>query len=469
MQFSTKAARIIFTATTLVLLALAFILYVQVKDLIVSYNQINGTTVIKLKMEQALSNIRDAETAQRGFLLTNDSVFLQPYTGAYEKTKSLLSEIRELTADNADQQQSLNALFTLTELRFRTFNTVIEQYNLPGISGETKKSHLLKGQSSLDSIFFHAQKIVTIEDDLLKQREDIKNRHSFLAPFYAFLLIVTALAILIFSYDKIIQQLNRSKKLLSRLRELNSTLRQKNHELELYNKELDSFTYIASHDLKEPLRKIMTFSAMIEESEYPDFSDRNKLHFQRIQHAARRMQNLLDDLLMYSHTSKTSIDFQKVDLNTILEEVEENLAEEIKDHEVEIKSEKLPVVKGLPFQLKQLFENLITNSIKYKQDHLKPAIEIESTLLDRKDIKTRFFKKSNKYYRIIFKDNGSGFEQSYADKVFQLFQRIHNGNQKGTGIGLTICKKIVQNHNGFIRAVSEVNKGTRFEIYLPYT
>ena len=139
MQFSTKAARIIFTATTLVLLALAFILYLQVKDLIVSYNQINGTTVIKLKMEQALSNIRDAETAQRGFLLTNDSVFLQPYTGAYEKTKSLLSEIRELTADNVDQQQSLNALFTLTELRFRTFNTVIEQYNLPGISAETKK------------------------------------------------------------------------------------------------------------------------------------------------------------------------------------------------------------------------------------------------------------------------------------------------------------------------------------------
>jgi signal transduction histidine kinase len=149
--------------------------------------------------------------------------------------------------------------------------------------------------------------------------------------------------------------------------------------------------------------------------------------------------------------------------------VEENLAEEIKENKASIHAEGLPVIRGLPFQLKQLFENLFLNSLKYKQSGTAPMISIESSLIDKTKIKKPGFTKANQYYRIIFRDNGLGFEQTYAEKIFQLFQRVHTTHSvESTGIGLTICKKIIENHNGFIRASSKVNKGTLFEIYFPY-
>lgn len=467
MQISARLARLIFITTSCVLLLLSYVLYLQVKDLIQSYNQINQANVVSLKLEQTLSTLKDAEAAQQGFLLTNDSLFLQPYLGAYERSVKLLGELHSLVND-PEQQNNLNALATLVEVRYRSFETVINQYNLPGINSDTKKMHLLKGKASMDSIRYHVGAIKRIEEGFMKEKEQVKQKHSFLAPLYAFLLIVTALGILLFFYNKTIKQLSRTKRLLKKLRHLNGKLSQKNYELEMYNKELDSFTYIASHDLKEPLRKIHTYTNMIAESELQTLSEKNMLHFTRIQHAVKRMQNLLDDLLLYSQTTKPAITFEEVDLNDIIKVVEENLAEEIKEHKAQIKTGKLPVVKGLPFQIKQLFENLITNSLKYRKEEVSPCIHIEGSLVDKKDVQLSLHKKSKQYYKILFSDNGLGFEQSYADKVFQLFQRVHtDGKHSGTGIGLTICKKIVQNHNGFIQASSEVNVGTQFEIYFP--
>ena len=467
MQISARLARLIFITTSCVLLLLSYVLYLQVKDLIQSYNQINQANIVSLKLEQTLSTLKDAEAAQQGFLLTSDSLFLQPYQGAYERSVKLLGELRSLVSDPR-QQKNLNALATLVEVRYRSFETVINQYNLPGINSDTKKMHLLKGKASMDSIRHHVSAIKRIEEGFMKEKEQVKQKHSFLAPLYAFLLIVTALGILLFFYDKTMKQLSRTKRLLKKLRHLNGKLRQKNYELEMYNKELDSFTYIASHDLKEPLRKIHTYTNMIAESELQTLSEKNRLHFTRIQHAVKRMQNLLDDLLLYSHTTKPAIAFEEVDLNNIIKVVEENLAEEIKEQKAQINTGKLPVVKGLPFQIKQLFENLISNSLKYRKEEESPCIYIEGSLVDRKDVRLNLHKKSKQYYKILFSDNGLGFEQSYADKVFQLFQRVHtDGKHSGTGIGLTICKKIIQNHNGFIQASSEVNVGTQFEMYFP--
>jgi light-regulated signal transduction histidine kinase (bacteriophytochrome) len=258
------------------------------------------------------------------------------------------------------------------------------------------------------------------------------------------------------------------KKVFSELKKLNNELKQKNHKLELYNKELDSFTYIASHDLKEPIRKILTYSSQIEMAGYENLSEVNRNHLSRIKLSAVRMQNLLNDLLMYSHVTISDRSFEEVDLNKVIDDVIYNLKEEISETHTQIKTDNLPVIKGMPFQIKQLFENLISNSIKYKREEVTPAITIEGYMVNEKDIPEKFYKESNRYYKLFFKDNGLGFEQAYAEKVFKLFQRLHSKTGRpGTGIGLTICKKIIDNHNGFIKAVSEVNKGTTFEIYLP--
>jgi signal transduction histidine kinase len=467
MRLSNTAAKLSFVIIAIVLLAISYVLYQQIRSLLFAQDQLNETNVVKLDLEQTLSALKDAESAQRGFLLTKDSVFLQPYHGAYDRSKYLISEIRDLINTN-QQQKDLVALQAFIELRFKTFNHVIDHYNNPQLKTETKKMYLLMSKSVMDSIGFYVRNIQVSEDNLVLAKEKARKKYSFLTPFFAILLMMTAIAILVFSYGKIIEQLNRLKKVFSELKKLNNELKQKNHKLELYNKELDSFTYIASHDLKEPIRKILTYSSQIEMAGYENLSEVNRNHLSRIKLSAVRMQNLLNDLLMYSHVTISDRSFEEVDLNKVIDDVIYNLKEEISETHTQIKTDNLPVIKGMPFQIKQLFENLISNSIKYKREEVTPAITIEGYMVNEKDIPEKFYKESNRYYKLFFKDNGLGFEQAYAEKVFKLFQRLHSKTGRpGTGIGLTICKKIIDNHNGFIKAVSEVNKGTTFEIYLP--
>ena len=466
MHLSNTAAKLIFTGIAIVLLAISYVLYQQILSLLSVQNQLNETNIVKLKVEQTLSSLKDAESAQRGFLLSKDSVFLQPYYGAYKKSKTLVREIRDLIK-STDQQKDLVALQGFIELRFKTFNHVIEHYNNPNLKQETKQMYLLMSKSVMDSISLYAQNISTREDNLLREREISKRKYGSLTPFFAVLLMVTAIAVFVFSYGKIIEQLNRLKKVFSEMKKLNNELKQKNYKLELYNKELDSFTYIASHDLKEPIRKILTYSGQMESEGYENLTEANRKQLNRIRHSAQRMQNLLNDLLLYSHVNMSDKTFEEVDLNKIVNDVICNLNEEITEAHAQIKAEKLPVIKGMPFQIKQLFENLIGNSIKYKQDHVPPAITIGGSVVDGKDVSEKFYKESDKYYKLSVSDNGLGFEQTYSEKIFKLFQRIHSSDKPGTGIGLTICKKIVDNHNGFIKASSEVNRGTTFEIYLP--
>lgn len=468
MRLSNKAAKFIFASTAVLLFSVSYILYQQIRSLLNSQQQLNESTLVKLKLEETLSALKDEEAAQRGFLLAKDSVFLQPYFGAYERSRTLLSQLKYLTARNLPQQNDISAMQVLVELRFKTFNQVIDQYNQPNINEETRKSHLLRGKSVMDSIRMYVQKIEGRENELVTATETARKKYEFLTPLFGVLLMMIAIGILIFSYGKISEQLNRMQRLFIQFRIMNNRLKQKNRQLEMYNKELDSFTYIASHDLKEPLRKIFTYASLIEDNESHGLSYDNKQHFRRIKLAAQRMQNLLNDLLMYSHVTMGDKQFEEVDLNKVVQDVASNLKEEITENDACIKVSTLPVVKAMPFQIRQLFENLITNSLKYKQHQVSPCIVIESAVLEKNQIREPFHKESDCYHKLYFRDNGLGFEQSYSEKIFKLFQRLHTtSGQTGTGIGLTICKKIVDNHHGFIKATSEVNKGTTFEIYLP--
>jgi PAS domain S-box-containing protein len=252
------------------------------------------------------------------------------------------------------------------------------------------------------------------------------------------------------------------------LRDLNDILVSKNAELEQMNAELTSFTYIASHDLQEPLRKIRTFSNLITEKDSTSFSETTKEYFNRITAAVTRMQNLIEALLSYSRTNTLETQFERVDLNKLVEDVKNDLYETIREKNAVIESCNLPSLKVIPLQFHQLFLNIISNAIKYSKENVSPCIKIAAEYINGNTITAIGGNERYRYWKISFADNGIGFEQEYEHKIFELFQRLHGKSQyPGTGIGLAICKKIVLNHNGIIKATGKPGGGSVFTIYIP--
>ncbi len=232
-------------------------------------------------------------------------------------------------------------------------------------------------------------------------------------------------------------------------------LERKQAELERSNKELEQFAWLASHDLKEPLRKIHTFSDLLmrQGSGLPEGT---LGYLEKIQHSARRMTDLIEDILSYSNVSSDAEEFVSADLNAILQDVLIDMEVSIKLSGAGIVADKLPIAEVLPFQMRQLFQNLISNSIKYAKPGLPPLIQVLAK------------EKAPGILQIQVKDNGIGFKKEFAEKVFQIFQRLVPKNEyEGTGIGLALCRKIVENHHGSITAESEEGKGTTFTIQLP--
>lgn len=245
-------------------------------------------------------------------------------------------------------------------------------------------------------------------------------------------------------------------------------LKNKNLELKQSNSELESFNQVASHDLQEPLRKIQMFISMIMESKLENISGKNIDYLNKINSSANRMQELIKNLLSYSRFNKEKSEFQSVDLNEILKKVQEDLEAPIQEKRVRITIKDLPHIKAVPFQMEQLFNNLISNSIKYVDIHVRPRILIDYQKISTKDITDPFLRKAQYYHCISIMDNGIGFEQANSKKIFGLFQRLHQKDEySGTGIGLAICKKIVENHNGYIVADSTAGQGATFRIYFP--
>ena len=242
----------------------------------------------------------------------------------------------------------------------------------------------------------------------------------------------------------------------------------KNIELAQSNIELTSFTFIASHDLQEPLRKIQTFCNLIIDELREGLPTLTPDYFQRILKASNRMQNLISSLLNYSRMNSRDMAFEQADLNDVIDESINNLRELIEESNATIEHDKLPVIPCVPLQINQLFTNLILNSVKYKKHGNPPVIQITSQQTKSGKMDTGEQETDKDYWKITFTDNGIGFEQQYADRIFELFQRLHSRfDYEGTGIGLAICKKIVQNHKGFMQATGQPGIGASFEIYLP--
>jgi PAS domain S-box-containing protein len=250
--------------------------------------------------------------------------------------------------------------------------------------------------------------------------------------------------------------------------QLNTKLSFKNSELNRLNTELASFSYVASHDLQEPLRKIQAFISLLLSREANNISDTGKDYFTRINASASRMQEMIDGLLSFSRTNTAAKLFEKKDLNEVIVKALSNLNEEIHKKKAIIESEPLPEAKIITHQFEQLMEHIISNALKFQKQGTNPHIIIHSKKVPGTEIEGEVAERNMDYHQISIKDNGIGFEPENAEKIFELFQRLNGKTEySGTGIGLSICRRIIQNHNGIITTESEPEKGSVFHIFLP--
>ncbi|MEY4541184.1 MAG: hypothetical protein RLZZ306_2941, partial [Bacteroidota bacterium] len=247
-------------------------------------------------------------------------------------------------------------------------------------------------------------------------------------------------------------------------------LKFKIEELNRSNQDLEQFAYIASHDLQEPLRKIMAFGDRLNSKYGEELGPDGQFYLSRMLDAANRMKILMENLLSYSRVSTKTEPFEFVDLGLTVESILSDLEMKIQDMDAEITMMPMPTLNALPTQMQQLFQNLITNALKFVRPNVKPVISIEAYEADLKEISLLGIPfKNSKYYKIVVSDNGIGFDAEYAEKIFLIFQRLHGRSEyEGTGLGLAICKKIVDNHHGYIVAKSDKDQGATFTVYLPY-
>jgi PAS domain S-box-containing protein len=230
-------------------------------------------------------------------------------------------------------------------------------------------------------------------------------------------------------------------------------------ELNRSNEELEKFAYAASHDLQEPLRKVTAFGDRLASHLEDELDQKGRLYLDHMESAARRMKQLINDLLIYSRITTRAQPFQAVDLQEVAHNVISDLEIRIQEVDGRVDVAALPTIEAEPVQMRQLLQNLIGNALKFHRENVPPVVQVDGEIITREE---------QQFCRLSVADNGIGFKEEFTDRIFSIFQRLHpRGEYSGTGVGLALCQKIVQRHDGTIDVHSAPDEGTTFVIDLP--
>ena len=453
---------IVFVLGIVLLSALTVLLIYENRQTQLTFVQVTRSDVIQHSLEKLLSRIRNGESSHRSFIITGDSTQLGPYTELNEIHKDLQT-LDSLLSGDRKQLQDLATLRELYRHRQSSMAAILQKNllkkdkNDPDISRdlEIDRGRMLHLQQVIERMQNYE------EMKRLGKQEDVRRQSALPA--------IIGIGISIFSILIFILAFYFTNAELKKSIHLNDELEAKNIQLEKYAHELGSFTNIASHDMQEPLRKIELFISLIQDREQEGLPPRAAGYFEKIKESVARMRQQIFSILSFSLADQVRNVKEKVDLNLVLNETIESLRVYIKDTNAVVISEPLPTVSGVRQQLVQLFQNLVSNSLKYKRPDVIPEITITTEIVEGKETESRELSRERKYYKINFQDNGTGFDQQYVDRIFDIFQRHVRKESNGFGMGLSICKKIAQNHEGTIVAESEINKGALFSFYLPLT
>ncbi|HLV41570.1 MAG TPA: ATP-binding protein [Brumimicrobium sp.] len=414
------------------------------------------------KTNAIIQHTSQLESAAYSYIITQSNESSAIYL---HKKESLLQNVKRLNAHCSAHHFAGDETSTLNYLISQRID-MLDEMMKDTMSSESKKEKMSFGNETTMQILNTLSRIRTVNNEMreLNQRKaSVANRNTImlLTVFGAVMMLIVFISFFIMR-----KEILRSERYL---REIN----QINLELSSMNENLENFAYVASHDLNEPLRKIRTFGELIEIELNNESVDRKTVvsHIHRMQSAAERMQELIEDLLSYSRISRQFSITEKIDLQKAVQTVLSDLEITIKEHKAEVNIHSLPnSILADEIQMRQLFQNLVSNGIKFKKDNVNPIIDIKSERVTAVELPCAELPKNNPqmYWKISVSDNGIGFDEKYLDKIFGVFQRLHGrSSYEGTGIGLSICKKICENHKGAITANSTEGSGATFVVFLP--
>lgn len=458
------------------------------------------TQTVQAALISLLSDIKDAETGHRGYLLTSDTSYLEPFIRAEKSYRTEFDTVQTLTMDNPAQQARLAEITVLIEQKFREMHRTIDIHDRLGKEAAVSAVSDGYGKNFMDRIRSIVAAASQDEYQILQIRNEEAGVQIRLARIASFVAAAMAIGIILVAAWLIQTELRRRRSINEALKAANeklelsnvtvkvsearyrdlsdhlerlvqdrtADLKEQSALLQSSNEELEKFAYIASHDLQEPLRKIQSFGDRLMRKQKAQLDAEGQDAIDRMLDAAGRMRRLIEDLLAFSRVSTKVKPFDEVKLNDVLTEVATTFDVRLDQLGGRITFDSLPTVAGDPSQLRQLFQNLLGNAIKFAKPEAPPVIHVGATEFQNLGNDIDPPKSAGEGWRVEVRDNGIGFEQKYADRIFELFQRLHGRNQyEGTGLGLAICKKIAQRHGIALMVRSQPGEGTTFYLDCP--
>lgn len=425
----------------------------RLKDVTIYSDAVVHTYMVINQLQQVASYVKDVETGTRGYLLSGDSVFLQPSISASTKIVASMDTLAFLIQDNILQINQYKFLKIDVRLKIG----IMARYAM--LKSKNQANNIVDEMRKSNSLMSDIRNRITIMTDaelvLLAERKKLKQRYEGITPTYLTISLIISLIITIVSFFFILREFKIRSGYQN---QLEATIEELNNS----NNELQQIAEISSHDLQEPLRKMRLFSSKLLHNSKNNLDDSFQNSVERINASAQQMQQLIDDVVIYNNLSKATLVTEIVDLNTLITNVSSGY---IAADTLKLFVEKIPTITGDKKQLTLLFQHLIDNAVKYAKPNIVPFIKIKYEL-----VTSEFLGKSNSgnnYHQITVADNGIGFKEEYAHKLFTIFGRLHGqaSNFKGKGIGLAICRKILINHNGYITAKGKEGEGATFIMY----
>ena len=453
-----------------------YLAFHTVRELNAIQSSMNNTGNIIAQLDDLHVSVLSAESGQRGYLITDDLSYLTPYQTALNQVHTQIENARKIQSELPAQQLRIQEIIKLTEAKLREMIETVE------LAKQNKDELALKlVNTDLGQQLYSRLRVLLDAANLdeKRHRSDLlarlaKSRTEATITFAVSGVTSSGLVIimLVLAWANIRNE-NKNLELLEMQNQtLTRKVEERTRELELYaeelsrsNRELEDFAFVASHDLQEPLRKIQAFGDRLESSYSEVLEARGLDYLNRMRNAANRMSALITDLLEFSRVSTRGREFADTDLNEVISTVLDDLEIAIKESDATVNVVTLPVLQADNSQLQQLFLNLLSNALKFRKAERQPNISITVEPYTPNNAQAAV---CDDWYQIRVTDNGIGFEQEYAEKIFTPFQRLHGRSEyKGTGIGLAVCRRIVERHRGTITATAQPDAGAVFTIILP--